>query len=326
MPSTSLPGPPPRSCQILNNQPPRLPPARFAACSYVDATTHPLEALGRQYQKPASVPEASRSTEAVLRTCHRFERYWAEEDDFSLESRSPHGPVVIGHAAVSARLAQIAAGTVSLIVGESFVYQQVYAAFHGLPLNHLLSGAAAEALATAAEARRRFDLHAGLDYSQLARMLLDDSSPADATAVVVGGGMLAQALAAELAATRSVVLVTRSPKRLRRRLADSGVRAAVSRVDSLSPDVAGQSYSVVLATHSLEGEYRARIIEISEGPNCRAVVDLCATPTMSDRPAYLHLHHPAVLAAIEVANHGIDDRAAAARLWIDRQLGGNHDN
>lgn len=135
------------------------------------------------------MPEASRSTEVVLRTCHRFERYWAEEDDFSLESRSPHGPVVIGHAAVSARLAQIAAGTVSLIVGESFVYQQVYAAFHGLPLNHLLSGAAAEA-------RRRFDLHAALDYSQLARMLLDDCSPADTTAVVVGGGMLAQALGA----------------------------------------------------------------------------------------------------------------------------------
>ena len=324
MPSSAVSGQPSRSYQVQSGQLRQSSLARFAACSYIDATTHSLEILGHEYQKGAQA--SSGPTEAVLRTCHRFERYWAEGADFSLGSRRPPGSVVLGHDAVSARLAQIAAGTTSLIVGESFVYQQVHAAFQNLPPEHLLAGAAVESLATAAEARRRFDLRAALDYSQLARMLLDDCSPADTTAVVIGGGMLAQAIAAELASTRSVVLITRSPKRLRRQLAGSGVRAAVSRIDSLSPDLADQGYNVVLATHGLEGEHRTRVVEISERANCLAVIDLCATRTMSDRPAYLHLHHPVVLEAIEEANRGIADRAAAARLWIDRQLGGIHDN
>jgi glutamyl-tRNA reductase len=300
----------------------QLPQARFAACSYIDATTHPLSELGHEFQQSVSMPDSGSLAEVILRTCHRLERYWAPQDGFGFESTSPHGPVITGHGPVSARLAQIAAGTRSLIIGERFVFQQVEAAFLNLPPDHLLLNAAAEALATAAEARRLFQLHADLDYSGLARMMLDGAtSPTPSAVVVVGGGMLARAIAEELAASRAVVMVTRSPKRLRRHLADSGVRAAVSRVSGLEPELVGRTYDVVLATSGLEGDYRQRIVEISEAGRCRTVIDLCSAQTMDDRSAYLHLHHPTVLAAIEESNRGADERAVAARRWIDEQWG-----
>lgn len=306
-----------------------LPPSAsttFAACSYIDPTTHPLDELGKEYAKQTSISPSGTSAEAVLRTCHRFERYWAAHGDFALANVSPHGPVVSGHGPVSARLAQIAAGVRSLIVGERFVYGQVRAAFFYLPADHLLLNAATDALATAVEARRRFQLQARLDYSGLARMLLDgEPSPTPGTVVVVGGGMLARSIADELTASRSVVMVTRSPKRLRRRLADSGIQAGVSRASTIETEVAGRRYDLVLATSGLEGDYRERIVDVSESQQCRSVIDLCATRTMSARPAYLHLHHPNVLAVIEDANRDVYERAVAARSWIDHRLGGSHD-
>jgi glutamyl-tRNA reductase len=298
--------------------------ARFTSCSYIDLTTHaPGEVAGRYAQSSADVP-ASSASGVWLRTCHRLEWYEGltpartEITDFLPEARS-----VEGHAAVATRLAQIAAGARSLIVGERFVFDQVSAAFTNLGADHCLLHAAAEALSVAVEARRAFKLSAVLDYTGLCRLLLEDAAgDVRRSLVVIGGGVLARALAAEFARSRAVVLVTRNPKKLRRNLAAAGVSATTCRITQADEVLVSQPYDLIIATSGVDALYREGIDALAAARDCRTTLDLCAIPVLEPGPDYRHLHDPDVITIIEDANREVAARATEARAWIADRMGG----
>ncbi|WP_404868460.1 hypothetical protein ACI1MP_10350 [Kitasatospora griseola] len=293
---------------------------RIAWCAFNDATTHSLEELGASFQQLEDAVGTASATGLLLRTCHRVEWYEAEPATVAtapLPIRLTRR--ITGHEAAVARLARIAAGTMSLILGEQFVFQQVHAAFDRLPADHPLRPVGAEALLLASQARRRFDLRARLDYRDLVRTLLGASAARPSNLVVVGGGMLAQAVAHELGDDRRVFVLTRSPKKLRRRLRAGAAGTTVLRITELR-DIGG--FDLVLATTGLTPQYRDHIARLVDATERGLVVDLCAIPVLRGRPNYQHLHHPAVTALIEDGNQPAVEAARAASTWIENHYGG----
>ncbi|WP_030458510.1 hypothetical protein [Kitasatospora sp. NRRL B-11411] len=295
---------------------------RIAWCSFNDATTHTWEELGASF-RPAESGSGGSTTGLLLQTCHRVEWYEAEPATAAVAPL----PIrlarrITGHEAAASRLARIAAGTMSLILGEQFVFQQVRTAFDRLPGGHPLRSVGDEVLLLASQARDRFGLHAGLDYRHLARTLLGASVVHPDNLVVVGGGMLARAVAEELGSDRRVFVLTRSPKKLRRVLPDASGRATVLRITELPDTVKRSGYDLVLATSGLTPMYREHIARLVDDGSRHQVVDLCATPVLRDRPNYQHLHHPAVTHLIEDANRPTVEAARAASSWIENHYGG----
>ncbi|MET8541564.1 hypothetical protein ABZW03_13060 [Kitasatospora sp. NPDC004799] len=294
---------------------------RIAWCAFNDATTHSLEELGAAFQRLDGVVGTDPTTGLLLRTCHRVEWYEAEPAAEAPLAIRPSRRIT-GHEAAVSRLTRIAAGAMSLILGEQFVFQQVHAAFDRLPTGHPLLPVGAEVLLLARQARRQFGLHARLDYRDLARTLLDTSFVRPRNVVVVGGGMLARAVAQELGHDRRVFLLTRSPKKLRRLLRAGSARTSVLRITDLPDTVRDGGFDLVLATSGLTPQYRDHIASLVDATDRRLVVDLCATPVLHERPNYQHLHHPTVTDLIEDANRPAVEAARAASAWIENHYGG----
>ncbi|MFI9365596.1 hypothetical protein ACIG5E_31800 [Kitasatospora sp. NPDC053057] len=296
---------------------------RIAWCAYNDATTHSLGELGASFQQLEGVAGTDSTTGLLLRTCHRIEWYEAEPPMAATAPLSIRlSRRITGHQAAASRLAQIAAGTMSLILGEQFIFQQVHAAFDRLSADHPLRPVGAEVLLLASQARRRFGLRARLDYRDLARTLLSASTAQPSNLVVVGGGMLAQAVAHELGDDRRVFLLTRSPKKLRRLLRAGSARTTVLRITDLPDTVRDSGFDLVLATSGLTPQYREHIARLVDAAARRLVVDLCATPVLRERSNYQYLHHPAVTDLIEDANRPAVEAARAASSWIENHYGG----
>ncbi|MFF2747741.1 hypothetical protein ACFVVA_19585 [Kitasatospora sp. NPDC058048] len=298
--------------------------SRIAWCAFNDVTTHSLEELGASIPRLDGVVGTDSPTGLLLHTCHRVEWYEAEPAKavtapFSIRlSRR-----IAGHEAAASRLARIAAGAMSLILGEQFVFQQVHSAFDRLPAGHPLRPVGAEVLLLASQARRRFGLRARLDYRDLVRTLLDASATHSRNLVIVGGGMLAQAVAHELGDDRRVFVLTRSPKKLRRLLRSGAAKATVLRITELPDTVRDSGFDLVLATSGLTPQYRDHIARLADSAARSLVIDLCATPVLHDRSNYQHLHHPAVTDLIEDANRPAVEAARAASFWIENQYGGH---
>ncbi|MDT3399831.1 hypothetical protein RKE29_24865 [Streptomyces sp. B1866] len=287
---------------------------------FADDTTHSLPALGRIHQTLCAEQPALQLEGMLLHTCQRIEWYAVG---------SPASPVPVldgrpchqGSRAALARLAQIAAGTRSLVLGERFIHQQVRAAAGRLPADHPLFRLATEALRLAEQARKTFDLHASVDYSDLPKLLLSRYGSAPGRLLlVIGGGMLARAVAAAPpAGYERVVMMTRGPRKLRR-LVDGLGNVTVIRAPSLAAALTGRPYDTVIATTNLHPDYRAQVAAAACSSRCGGVVDLCGTPALDQRPeGYHHLYDPEVLRTLAVANRDLAERAALARQWIIQQ-------
>jgi hypothetical protein len=148
--------------------------------------------------------------------------------------------------------------------------------------------------------------------------------------VVVGGGMLAQAIAARSGpAYGEVVLVTRNTARLRRTLASSDMEAEV-RVTVVSPAAAKteavrQPFDLALATTSANRAYLRDIGTLATHPNVSRALDYRATPLLPrSTPRHGHILDEQILSRVTEANRVVKERARLAEAWIDsvvRQVG-----
>lgn len=140
---------------------------------------------------------------------------------------------------------------------------------------------------------------------------------------VLGHDAVLVRLAQIAADSRTVLMVTRQPKRLRRNLTASGIQATALRATDLPVLLGSRPYDAVIATSGLDSGHKARIAAMAAANNCRTTVDLCMVPTCDDGPAYHHLHHPDVIKTIEEANKGVAARASEAGAWIEARIFGH---
>lgn len=282
---------------------------------FADDTTHSLAALGHAHQALCARPPGASRHGMLLHTCQRVEWYAVGGSPSQVETLRRR-PAVPGRRTALVRLAQIAAGTRSLVLGERFIHRQVLEAAGRLASDHPLFRLTTDALRLAEQAREKFDLHADVDYSDLPKLLL---TPRGETRqlLVIGGGMLARAVAAAPpAGYERVVMLTRGPRKLRRLVEGLG-NVTVVRAPSLAKVLDGRPYDAVIATTNLQPHYRSRVADAAGSPLCGGVVDLCCAPAVDRRPeGYHHLYDPEVLRALAAANRDMAERAAHARRWI----------
>jgi hypothetical protein len=142
-------------------------------------------------------------------------------------------------------------------------------------------------------------------------------------AQIVGGGMLAQSVARRsVGHRRKIVLVTRTPKKLRRSMTDiPGLTVTTAGI--LTATLPHATYDTVIATTILTSEYRRQVAAIATAPHARATVDLCCTPVLDRaQPGYHHLYGQRALRVMADANAAMVEVAARARSWIEERAGG----
>ncbi|MFF8789205.1 hypothetical protein [Streptomyces sp. NPDC015125] len=287
-------------------------------CVFADDSTHSLTDLGTAHQALCASPPPFSSAALLLHTCQRVEWYAAAELIPSALALLGQASTT-GHRAALTRLAQIAAGTRSLIPGERLIQVQVQNAAARLYPTHPIYEVSRKALTLAARARERFDLVAPVaDYSDLPTLLLEERARQPMQLLVIGGGMLARAVAAAPPeGYERVVMMTRGPRKLRRLVGGLGNVTVVGGRPGLERALDGGPYDTVIATTNLHADYQEQVRDAALGPLAGRIVDLCGTPALEERTdGYSHLYDPDVLQILADANRGLSESAAMARQWI----------
>ncbi|MGF0320563.1 hypothetical protein [Nocardia fluminea] len=279
----------------------------------MDTTVWPAQAIGAAHEHLAD-ELATNTTGFILHTCQRVEAYTLDRPAVLPD---PSGEV-IGRNSVARRLTEIAAGVRSQVLGERFVLQQV-----------ALAGATAEetpftrvvgdAVMVATELRRRHNLDAALDYPEAALGILTDRQPARPDSlVVIGGGMLARAIAAhgrEL--YRNVMVVTRSPKRARRRLGEMAASTSVCTPAGAYALLGSTRWDAVIATTNLDETYRLKIGALVDDRSCVGAVDLSSVPLRrSCTEGYQHMYGQRFTSLVDQQNAEVADRVELVRRAI----------
>lgn len=282
-------------------------------CAFVDTSIWPAQAIGADHERLAR-ELASDITGFVLHTCQRVEVYTLDQPPVL---PGPSGEV-IGRNAVARRLTEIAAGVRSQVLGERFVLQQV--ALAGAAAGETpFTGVVGDAVKLATELRRRHNLDAALDYPAAAIRLLTDRQPRRPEwLVVVGGGMLARAIAAHGRAThRYVMVVTRSPKRARRRLGPAASSISVCSPAGAYALLGSTRWDMVIATTNLDARYRLQIGALIDDDGCTGAVDLSSAPLRREcTEGYQHMYGPRFASLVDEQNAVVADRVELVRRAI----------
>ena len=228
-------------------------------------------------------------------TCHRVEYF----------SVNPVGNVFVHPLSVSprlsegfsesyARLLSVVVGLESEIVGEEAIFEQFKIQFSNTQKTHPLFRLLQRVHDDAKRIRNRFGFfaptHAFFALNELQKTRPDQR----ATLFVVGGGMLGRYCAAHaLDLYDRVVLVTRSPKKVRKHSLPSGIEViSLNALVSAHENLLTKYADVVIATAKLTPDYVARLRN-DLFPLATHIFDLCALPTLDIEAAptsYRTLH------------------------------------
>lgn len=312
---------------------PALRPQESALqCAYIDRTVSDLHAIAELHEQLSADPPARDGHSLVLHTCERAEAYSTGPPPHDFVHRARRhlqaSPTLLTDRRESLRrLTEIAAGVRSRLLGERFVYEQVRQAVLGQANDHPIRDDGLTALRIARAARTKHGFDAEFDYPELARSLLRTPGPTPSGLVVVGGGMLAQAMATQqwLLGYEQLAIMTRSPKKFRRRLPERFVGAAVIAPRHASA-LTMYSWDVIVATVNITGTYRATVESLVRDERCRLAVDLSSVPLYDgDAPAhYAGLYGAQVSDLIERHNLRRTKTAAAVRMYVREALDGAH--
>jgi glutamyl-tRNA reductase len=278
-------------------------------CAFADTTNNAKRDVAQIFETYRTKGIQQNKNAAVLATCQRLEVYSAETScrRFEMfEGREPE--LVIGDESCLARLAEIAAGLRSEIIGERFIYNQVEQAFSYEDIDPSLKTFAERALSIARVARTEWQFCADFDYDDITFAILESGlwgrRSMDAALIVLGSGMLAQAIVQHpsVNAYKIVHVATRSPKSARKRF--PGTVAAV-RADRLPSICYPAECDVVVATTNLTEEHRALIARFLQVQTPRVVVDLSSTTIrLSATPDnYVSMYDEHFARAVDKANH-----------------------
>ncbi len=293
---------------------------------YLDHTTEPLDVLGKLHGRLINDRSQLQVSGLLLHTCHRVE--WC-----SAAGGAPpvpelaSGTETLGARRALSRLSKIAAGVMSIIVGDRLVFNQVLEAGSQLDSTSAEYVLLHRALGIARQARQRFGLEPVIDYGDMPRTLRSIDSHQGrapvARLVVVGGGMLAQAIALRSGpAYGNVVLVTRNTSRLHKTLhssMDASVRAKVVSPAAAMAEAAREPFDLALTSTSTNRTYLRYIDTLTAHPNLGRALDYRATPALPRAThKYGHISDADILRQVIEANRVVADRAREASGWIDR--------
>ncbi|MFO0826146.1 MAG: hypothetical protein U0792_24020 [Gemmataceae bacterium] len=283
-------------------------------CHYLDHESvedeQLLNALAAEARRTAGIPR--------LVTCHRIERYSDENPPGLLGeqwsgSRTPLTPqTVVGDEAVLSRLVGIAAGLRSQIIGESAIERQVAAFVDLLSNTDPIKPFGRIALELARQLRQRFGLQAP-SHGLLALRDFRRRSPCDCL-MAVGAGMVGQEVVEQYRSLGygRLLVISRDPKRARRRLGSGFDRSMVRSLARVLEDPPRTDFDLIVATSDVPESYRLQAQELARSAHCRGIVDVSAEPIVTDGAKVVTLTNAPMKALIAEHNaHWLECQVAA---------------
>ncbi|MQW02014.1 hypothetical protein GHK46_33390 [Sinorhizobium medicae] len=256
---------------------------------YVDhQMTSPLAMAQHSAKIKPFANELARSGILPITTCLRVEVYGHESALGNIKSRIfSDFPCkrIQGAGPVAQRLAEIAAGAHSQILGENYISDQLGTAGKLLDPNLPLFQIAQFAVDVGRSARERHKFIAPFNYDQIVRDIIvdrfEDGELPDRF-YMIGAGMLGRELIKSGLGERfrSTAIVTRNPKNLRRRLRPwTDTDVALMRPAEIGHAREPRSI-VVIATTDVNDEYEAILRNMLLRLEPRSVVDLSSIPVL----------------------------------------------
>lgn len=262
------------------------------------------------------VPEGA----LLLLTCQRCEIYSFGDAGAAPEFLANISPVsrLSGRRLVRLRLASIAAGIESMLLGDGFVAGQIRTAanrLHEGPLREL----ALEAVALGEAARLKFDFRPAQDYPQIALSLLAELGMAS-TLVVVGSGRMGRAIlsAASTGGYQRLVLVSRR--------ADQWSRHKLPHVSAVKPEQITQalgstSIHAAIAVTEYNPAHRDQVRALVTAQNCSGAVDLSSELLFEGEPPlrYIHEFSEQFCQRLRRESEPLRDLSEEIRRWLEEQ-------
>lgn len=290
-------------------------------CTYLDHKSSARNLLADLHECAPLWKESWQHREVILSTCLRYERYYFDnlESGYVLPLNWCQ---VDGIASTLNRLARIACGIESEILGERFIEVQVAKAFAASPVATPLGALGAEAIAIARTVRERHLHSASTDYDSLTFQVLRkirSSSRVPKMLVLIGSGMLARAIARRGGSEgyERVAVVTRSPRTLRQDV-DGLWFAGPPKLFKEHGDSA--PFDCVIATTSIDALYLEDLMPIFESRSCASMIDLSAieiSDSVSLRQPRATLRSSHFHKEIQSANAQYERALQPARALID---------
>jgi|GEM_PF-2796954 len=254
-----------------------------------------------------------------IRTCHRLEFYANAAFELPAPPEALGAPwiQVSGLQPVLKRLACLAAGIDSRILGEQFVAYQCSRPFLKSQDPHLPFGLIAAAFDIACRMKKSFRFDTSFSYDDAAFALLETSRyhPKPSHLVIFGAGLLGQAIVEHARAREyeTVQVITRNPVGLSRMLGQ--VNSLLSIQASTVGDAAlPLAYDCVIATDNRSPAFAASVDRMLKARLAGNVVDLSAVPVISealkDPPGVYHMHSPHMQFLINEANAHLEHLVA----------------
>lgn len=300
---------------------------------YVDySMTSPYAMAVRSAEIKERSEELARRDILLVNTCLRIELYGSRRE---VERTSPTimngAPVEVVKSSddVVCRLAQIAAGAQSQILGESYIAQQLSEAVKLLSPKSKVRQLTETALRLGDEARRHNLFRADANYDNIVIDLVDDclgQQERGETLYLVGAGMLGRSILFSGLPRRFITtcMLTRDPKALRKKL--RGV--AIPGLSFLHPDRLTfrpeKRSVVVIATNGVSDSYRCKLEEMVRTVEPRKVVELSSLPAFAeafgDWPEYTNMYSDEFLRIVDRNNESLRGKAACVRQFIAESL------
>lgn len=267
------------------------------ACRYIDHYSCDKKDLGIFYK---DVPTFEGS---MLTTCHRVEVINVVDGPIpNFELKGYHSKQILGTKNVAMRLANIAAGVDSIILGESFVFDQVKNAFKHVT-DPLIFQTVQNSLKIAKIARETHNFYSNCDYSGIAICLLGELKDV----VIIGSGMLAKSLYYKL--NGNATIVTRNLKSAR----DFN---DVVKINNL-PD---GEFKCIIATTSSK-KYKRRVNRHLNDSKCSMAVDLSAIPFLTDAKfKYITMYDDIFEQKIEKSNMSLFNKINLVKKTITEKV------
>lgn len=239
--------------------------------------------------KPLATDLAERGI-LLIATCVRVEAYGDEPALSTIESTMFSGlsyERIEGAAAIAQRLAEIASGAHSQILGESYVSHQLAKAIELIDPTLPISQIARLAIDVGRAARERQRFIASFNYDQIVEDIIADrflNGERPDRLYIIGAGMLGRGLIKSGVGKRfrSTVVVTRNPKNLRKRLRLwAEMETTLMRPGEIGSEREPRSI-VVIATADVNDEYETTLQNALLRLEPRTIVDLSSIPALSD--------------------------------------------
>lgn len=301
---------------------------------YVDhQMTSPLAMAQHSAKIKPIAPMLASKGVLLVTTCLRVEVYSTEAALGDIKSTIFSGFTcgrIQGAVPITQRLAEIAAGVHSQILGENYVSDQLEKASELLDPNLPIFQIAQFAIDAGRRARERHGFVAPFNYDQIVRDIITDLFKDGALPdrlYMIGAGMLGRDLIRCGLGEhfRSTAIVTRNPKNLRKRfrtLTDKEV--ALIRPAEIGPAREPRSI-VVIATTDVNDEYAAMLKNALLHLKPRAIVDLSSIPVLSSSAVgklnYVTMYDEAFLSYVEKNNKQLAARMPIVCSEIEATIG-----